>query len=177
MVLGDDGAVDPTFFRRRLMSFSIVPLARRSVFVAFASLAAGCVLATSSLAQTPPAPAPSTPPASMTPAATGRVFELRTYHCHPGRLDALNKRFRDHTNRIFKKHGMEMVGYWTPIDQPDTLIYILAFPSRDAATQAWAAFRADPEWNAARTASEADGPIVQKVDSVFMSPTDYSPVK
>jgi uncharacterized lipoprotein YajG len=78
MVLGDDGAVDPTFFRRRLMSFSIVPLARRSVFVAFASLAAGCVLATSSLAQTPPAPAPSTTPATMTPAATGRVFELRT---------------------------------------------------------------------------------------------------
>ena len=106
-----------------------------------------------------------------------RVFELRTYHCHPGRLEALNKRFREHTNRIFKKHGMDFIGYWIPADQPDTLTYILAFPSREAATQAWAAFRADPEWNAARTASEADGPIVPKVDSVFMSPTDYSPIK
>ena len=163
------------------MPFSIVSLARRSVLVAVAAFAAGGVLATPSFAQTPATPAPAPAPAAVSSspsvAAGGRVFELRTYHCHPGRLEALNKRFREQTNRIFKKHGMEFVGYWIPIDQPDTLTYILAFPSREAATAAWAAFRADPEWNTARTASEADGPIVQKVDSVFMSPADYSPIK
>ncbi len=102
---------------------------------------------------------------------------MRTYYCHPGRLEALNKRFREHTNRLFVKHGMELVGYWMPIDKPDVLVYVLAYPSRDAATKSWAGFRADADWNAARTASEADGPIVQKVESVYMSPTDYSPIK
>jgi hypothetical protein len=159
-----------TLFRRRLMSFSIVSLARRSVLLAVAAILAGGVLASTSHAQTPPA-------APAAPAATGRVFELRTYYCHPGRLEALNKRFREHTNQLFKKHGMEMVGYWTPTDKPDILVYILAYPSREAATASWAAFRADADWNAARTASEADGPIVQKVESVFMAPTDYSPMK
>ena len=106
-----------------------------------------------------------------------RLFEMRTYHCPPGRLDALNARFRNHTNRLFQKHGIELVGYWMPIDKPDILVYVLAYPSRDAAVKSWAAFRADADWNAARTASEADGPIVQKVDSVYMSPTDYSPIK
>ena len=102
---------------------------------------------------------------------------MRTYYCHPGRLEALNKRFREHTNRLFVKHGMELVGYWMPIDKPDILVYVLAYPSRDAATKSWADFRADADWNAARTASETDGPIVQKVESVYMSPTDYSPIK
>jgi hypothetical protein len=156
------------------MPVSIVSLARPAL-VAVAALAAGTLLATPSFAQTPPASAPAAASPSLAPG--GRVFELRTYHCHPGRLEALNKRFRDHTVRIFKKHGMESIAYWIPADQPDTLIYVLAFPSREAATQSWAAFRADPEWTAARTASEADGPIVQKVDSVFMSPTDYSAIK
>ena len=116
------------------------------------------------------------PPAAK-PAATGRVFELRTYYCHPGRLEALQKRFRDHTTRLFTKHGMENVGYWIPTDKPDVLVYILAYPSREAATASWAAFRADPEWNTARTASEADGPIVQKVESVYLTATDYSLLK
>jgi hypothetical protein len=110
-----------------------------------------------------------------------RVFELRTYHTFPGRLDALNARFRDHTNRIFKKHGMEMVGYWVPQDEKDgkggKLVYILAFPSREAAKKAWDAFRADPEWHKVRDASEKDGKIVEKVESVFLDPTDYSPIK
>ena len=118
------------------------------------------------------------PSHAQTPAApAGRVFEMRTYYCHPGRLEALNKRFREHTNRLFVKHGMQLVGYWMPIDKPDVLVYILAYPSRDAASKAWAGFRADDEWNTARKASEADGPIVQKVDSVYMSPTDYSGIK
>ena len=105
-----------------------------------------------------------------------RVRDAHLY-CHPGRLEALNKRFREHTNRLFVKHGMELVGYWMPIDKPDVLVYVLAYPSRAAATKAWADFRADADWNAARTASETDGPIVLKVESVYMSPTDYSPIK
>jgi hypothetical protein len=120
--------------------------------------------------------------AAQPPAKAGaKVYELRTYHTHPGRLDALNKRFRDHTCRIFRKHGMELVGFWTPQDEnqgkADTLIYVLAFPSRDAAKAAWQAFRDDPEWKTARAESEKDGPIVKEVQSVFLDPTDYSPAK
>jgi uncharacterized protein (DUF1330 family) len=110
-----------------------------------------------------------------------RVFEMRTYHTHPGRLDALNKRFREHTNRLFQKHGMELIGYWTPQEEKqgkaDTLVYILAYPSREAAAASWKAFQADPEWMAAREASEKDGKIVAKVESVFLDPTDYSAIK
>ncbi len=106
-----------------------------------------------------------------------RLFEMRTYHTHPGRLDALNARFRDHTNKLFVKHGMELVGYWTPQDKPDTLVYILAYPSREAREASWKAFQADPDWKAAREASEKDGKIVDKVESVFLDPTDYSPIK
>jgi hypothetical protein len=133
-----------------------------------AALAAGVLMTAPASAQQPPA---------AKPPATGRVFEMRTYYCHPGRLEALQKRFRDHTTRLFTKHGMENVGYWVPTDKPDVLVYILAYPSREAATKAWAAFRADPDWNTARTASEADGPIVQKVESVYMTATDYSAIK
>ncbi len=106
-----------------------------------------------------------------------RVFEMRKYYTHPGRLDALNKRFREHTNKLFVKHGMELVGYWTPKDQPDVLIYILAYPSKDAAEASWKAFRDDPEWKKAAAESEKDGKIVAKVESTFMDPTDYSPIK
>ena len=123
----------------------------------------------SSFAQTP-APSPSLK-------TTGKFYELRIYHAMPGKLEAVHDRFRKHTNALFVKHGMQLVGYWMPIDKPDVLVYVLAFPSRDAATKSWNEFRADADWNAARTASEADGPIVQKVESVFMSPTDYSPIK
>jgi hypothetical protein len=123
-------------------------------------------------------PSAQQPPAAQPPAASkGRVFEMRTYYCHPGRLEALQKRFREHTTKLFTKHGMENVGYWVPTDKPDVLVYILAYPSREAATASWAAFRADPVWNTARAASEADGPIVQKVESVYMTATDYSPLK
>ncbi len=139
-------------------------------------------------AQQPAPPAPAAPAAapaaplaavssSPSVAPNGRVFEMRTYYCHPGRLEALNKRFREHTNGLFVKHGIELVGYWMPIDKPDILTYVLAYPSRAAATKSWNDFRADTDWNAARKASETDGPIVLKVDSVYMSPTDYSPIK
>jgi len=115
--------------------------------------------------------------AAAEPAAKTRVFEMRTYHTHPGRLDALNKRFREHTNKYFVRHGMELVGYWTPQDKKDTLVYILAFPSREAATASWKAFSADPDWKKAQAESEKDGKIVAKVESVFLDPTDYSPIK
>src|SRR2546430_10531384 len=79
----------------------------------------------------------------------GKVFEMRTYTTNEGKLDALLARFRDHTTRLFEKHGMTNIGYWVPKDEPlskNTLIYILAFPSREAAQKSWAAFRSDPEW-------------------------------
>jgi hypothetical protein len=111
------------------------------------------------------------------PAPANRLFEMRTYHTLPGRLDALNARFRDHTNKLFVKHGMELVGYWTPQGKDDTLVYILAYPSREAREASWKAFQADPDWKEAREASEKDGKIVDKVESVFLDPTDYSPIK
>jgi hypothetical protein len=113
-------------------------------------------------------------------AASDRVFELRIYHVVPGRLAALQARFRDHTIAIFKRHNMTSVGYWVPQDSPaseNTLIYILAHPSRDAANQHWKEFRDDPEWQKVSKESEADGKIVDKVDSTFMTPTDYSSLK
>ena len=113
-------------------------------------------------------------------AAGTRVFEIRTYTTLPGRLDALNARFRNHTTSIFKKHGMQNVGYWVPQDEPahsNTLIYIIAHKSREDAKKSWEAFRADPEWQKASKESEADGKIVSKVESVFVDPTDYSPIK
>ena len=109
-----------------------------------------------------------------------RCFELRTYHAAPGKLEALNARFRDHTMRIFEKHGMVNIGYWTPEDEPaskNTLVYILAHPSREAAKKNWDEFRKDPVWQKARDASEANGKIVEKVVSVFIEPTPFSPIK
>jgi hypothetical protein len=109
-----------------------------------------------------------------------RVFEIRTYTTHDGKLDALNARFRDHTTRLFSRHGMTNVGYWTPSEGPlagNTLIYVLAFPDREAAKKSWDSFRNDPEWKKVRAESEANGPIVSKIDSVFLQPTDYSPLK
>jgi hypothetical protein len=119
-----------------------------------------------------------TNPAEAAP--SGRVFEMRTYTTHPGKLDALNARFRDHTTKIFKKHGMENVGYWVPQDEPghsNTLIYIIAHKNRDAAKKSWDSFRSDPEWKKVSAESEVNGKIVAKVESVFMDPVDYSPLK
>ena len=112
--------------------------------------------------------------------AEGRVYELRTYTCFDGKLDALKARFRDHTIRIFKKHDMQSVGYWVPEDperSKNTLVYILVHPSREAADKNWAAFQADPEWKKVAAESEANGKIVQKVDRVFMDPTEFSQLK
>ncbi len=110
-----------------------------------------------------------------------RVFEMRTYYTEEGRLPALNKRFREHTCDLFKKHGMELIGFWTPVNEKDgkndKLVYILAYPSLEAREKSWKAFQGDPEWTKARTESEKDGKIVKKVESVFLNPTDYSAIK
>jgi hypothetical protein len=106
-----------------------------------------------------------------------RVFELRTYYAPEGRLDDLQARFRDHTLKLFEKHGLTSIGYWVPIDNPDhKLIYLLAFPSREAREAAWKSFFADPVWQDVKKQTEANGRIVAKVESVLLGATDYSPV-
>ena len=112
--------------------------------------------------------------------AANRVFELRTYTVAPGKLDALHARFRDHGVGLFAKHGIKNVTFWTPSEGPlagKTLIYVLPHASRKAAETFWAGFRADPEWLAVKAASEVDGPLTTKVESVFMTATDYSAEK
>jgi hypothetical protein len=108
------------------------------------------------------------------------VYELRTYTAHPGKLDALLARFRNHTTKLFEKHGMRNIGYWVPQDDPqkkNTLIYVVRHASRDAAKKSWDAFRADPAWIAARDESEKSGKIVEKVEAVYMDPVDFSALK
>lgn len=112
--------------------------------------------------------------------SNARVFELRTYTAPEGKLDALNARFRNHTQALFKKHGITSVGYFVPQDAPqsqNTLIYVLAHPDREAAKKNWAAFQADPDWRKAFTESQANGTLTSKVESIFLNPTDYSPLK
>jgi hypothetical protein len=105
-----------------------------------------------------------------------RCYEMRTYYAAEGKLDELNARFREHTCKLFEKHGIENIGYWTPIDNPDRkLIYILAYPSKEARDKSWKAFMSDSDWQKASKASEANGKLVAKVDSVFLNATDYSP--
>jgi len=110
----------------------------------------------------------------------GRVFELRTYTCNEGKLPDLLARFRDHTMKLFEKHGIINIAYWVPQDSPaheNTLIYVIAHPSREAAKKNWDEFRNDPEWQKVQKESEANGKIVSKVESVFMDPTDFSPMR
>lgn len=105
------------------------------------------------------------------------VYELRVYHTFEGKLPDLLKRFREHTTKLFERHGMKNVAYWVPMDDPaksNTLIYILAHASREAAAASWKAFQADPEWIEVRTKSEEPGKIVDKVESTFMTKTDFS---
>jgi hypothetical protein len=115
-------------------------------------------------------------------AAANRVFELRTYTAAEGKLPNLEARFRNHTVKLFEKHGITNIGYWTPQDGPlkgNTLIYLLAHPDRDTAKKNFDAFRANPAWLAARKESEsaAGGSLTTKVESLFLEPTDFSPLK
>jgi hypothetical protein len=110
-----------------------------------------------------------------------RVFELRTYYTNEGKLTDLHKRFRDHTCRLLKQHGAELIGFWTPLDEKDgkskKLIYLVAFPSREAGKKTWEAFGKDPEWRKVYEESHKNGALVDRVESVFMEPTDYSEMK
>jgi hypothetical protein len=115
-------------------------------------------------------------------AAADRVYELRTYTAPPGKLDALKARFRDNTIRIFDRHGMKSVGYWVPQDGPEhdnTLIYIISHENRETAKKNWSEFGADPEWVKVKADSEKNGPLTVPgtTKSVFMDPTDFSPMK
>lgn len=110
-------------------------------------------------------------------AADAAVYELRVYHAAPGKLPDLLARFRDHTVTLFDRHGIRSVAYWSPIDEPDksnTLIYILRHPSREAASANWKAFQDDPDWKSVKEKSEANGKLVEKVDSTYMALTDFS---
>jgi hypothetical protein len=105
-----------------------------------------------------------------------RVFEMRTYFAASEKLDALHARFRDHTTKLFEKHGMTNIGYWVPLENPERkLIYLLAYPSREAREKAWQAFLDDPDWKRAKVASEVDGKLVDKVEIKYLTATDYSP--
>ncbi len=112
--------------------------------------------------------------------SNGKVFEWRTYKSNPGKLDALNARFRDHTCRLFKKHGIEVIGFWMPAegeDAKDTLYYLVAFRSVEAQTQAWKAFFDDPEWKKVKADSERDGVLVKEMSGKNLKATDYSPIR
>jgi hypothetical protein len=108
------------------------------------------------------------------------VYEIRTYTAEEGKLDALHERFRKHTDRLFKKHGIISVGYWTPKEgalSKNTLIYILKHPSMEEAKKNWEAFRSDPEWLKVKKESQANGSLVSKVESIFLDATDYSAMR
>jgi hypothetical protein len=106
------------------------------------------------------------------------VYELRVYHASPGKLQDLLARFRDHTVKLFDRHGIKSVAYWTPLDEPqksNTLIYMLQHPSREEATANWKSFRDDPEWKSVKEKSEVNGSLTEKVESTFLALTDFSP--
>jgi len=105
------------------------------------------------------------------------VYELRMYHVHDGKMDALQARFRDHTDALFKRHNMKSIGYWVPEDPPSSqnlFVYILEHPSRQEAEENWASFQADPEWKKVKAESEAQGPLVDHIDRYFMDPSSFS---
>lgn len=114
----------------------------------------------------------------MQPLPSTAVYELRVYKAHEGKLDDLLLRFREHTLRLFAKHGMNCLAFWTPTDEPqksNSLVYILVHPSRAAATANWKVFQDDPEWKAVRDKSEVNGQLAEKVDSTFLALADFSP--
>jgi hypothetical protein len=109
---------------------------------------------------------------------SAKVYELRIYHVVPGKLDSLVARFRDHTDKLFAKHGMKSVAYWTALDEPvksSTFFYILEHPSREAAAVNWKAFQDDVEWKTVKAKSEENGKLVERIDSTFLTLTDFSP--
>jgi hypothetical protein len=117
--------------------------------------------------------------ADKAPAAS-RTFELRTYYAPAGKMPGLLDRFRNHTVKLFEKHGMTVVGFWVPTDAKEAeqkLVYLMAYPSKAAADKSWDAFRKDPEWIKVKEESEKDGKLVEKVESVYLAPTEFSPLQ
>ena len=115
-----------------------------------------------------------------TSAQDEKVFELRTYKATPGNLDNLHARFRDHTTRIFRKHGMEVIGYWSPTseeEREDTLVYLLGHDNQAAADQSWQDFIADPEWARVAEESNRNGQILGGIERKYMIATYYSPMR
>jgi hypothetical protein len=109
-------------------------------------------------------------------AQEARFFEMRIYYAAPGKLEDLLARFRNHTTALFEKHGMANVGYWLPLTNTENkLVYLLAYPSREARDKSWKEFGADPEWQRVAKKSEKNGRLVAKADSIFLQPTDFSP--
>ena len=109
---------------------------------------------------------------------SGKVYELRIYHVLPGKMEDLVARFRDHTDKLFAKHGIRSVAYWSALDEPvrsSTFFYILEHPSREAAAANWKSFQDDPQWKAVKAKSEENGKLVEKIDSTFLALTDFSP--
>jgi hypothetical protein len=151
-----------------------------AVFVLVLGIVAAAAVRSTATEQGARGPAP-TPPCGpnlsseiKNVAKDSHCFELRTYTLPPGAsMDLLQSRFRDHTNALFKKHGMTVIGYWQPVSKPDTLVYMLAYKDAAARDASWAAFQADPEWVKVRT----EMAVNVKIDNVFMSATDYSPMK
>ncbi len=149
------------------------PMERRTLLQGIS--AAGLVHALTHMAQAQQGGAEQSEAAS---GGSGPVYELRVYHAAEGKLEPLLARFRDHTVALFSRHGLRSVAYWTPTDEPlagRTLYYILAHPSREAARANWKAFSSDPEWIAVKKASEVNGSLTDKIDSTFLSLTDFSP--
>jgi hypothetical protein len=120
--------------------------------------------------------------------APDRLFEMRTYVASPGKFEELHSRFRDHTNKLFQKHGMTLIGYWVPTESPtakeplaeetkNTLVYILAYPSKEAREKSWKGFMGDPEWQAVFKETQKNGSLTKEIKSQFLTPTDYSPIK
>lgn len=146
--------------------------------VAMAMMIAGAAMAARAQNAAPQGPTIAPSPSL---AKDSRCFELRTYYAAPGKLEELHARFRNHTLRLFKKHGIEVVGFWGPTDKEkgseNMLVYVLVYPDREARDRAWRAFASDPEWQEARRESEKNGRLAEKVESVIMMATDYGPLK
>src|SRR5262245_48098466 len=104
-----------------------------------------------------------------------RVYELRSYHVAPGKMDALHARFRNHTMKLMEKHGITNVGYWVPVENGNRLFFLLSYPSREARDKSWKAFQADPDWQKVFKESEKNGKLVERTEHIYLTTTDYSP--
>ena len=146
-----------------------------------AALAVGlCTLAGTRLLAADDAKKAATPTGlAGSPDAKGSYFEMRIYTAAPGKMDALQKRFREHTLKLFEKHGIRNVGYWTAVDDKHQgkFYFIIGYPDKASRDKMWNAFANDPEWLKAKEASEKDGKLVDAVEQVFMAPADYSPIR